>query len=136
MKPILCLDFDGVLHSYLSGWQGPDVIPDPPVTGMVEFLIEAVKEFDVQILSSRSRQPGGLLAMKNWLRNAINYHFDCVFAGNPKDFERAMNLFDLIGWPTEKPAAFVTIDDRAITFEGQWPDIETLLNFKPWYKRI
>jgi hypothetical protein len=26
-KPILCLDFDGVLHSYSSGWKGADVIP-------------------------------------------------------------------------------------------------------------
>lgn len=29
-KPILCLDFDGVIHSYASGWKGADVIPDPP----------------------------------------------------------------------------------------------------------
>ena len=29
-KPILCLDFDGVVHSYTSGWKGADVIPDPP----------------------------------------------------------------------------------------------------------
>ena len=28
-KPILCLDFDGVIHSYISGWKGADVIPDP-----------------------------------------------------------------------------------------------------------
>ena len=27
-KPILCLDFDGVLHSYTSGWRGAR-IPDP-----------------------------------------------------------------------------------------------------------
>jgi hypothetical protein len=32
-KPILCLDFDGVLHSYTSGWKGAAVIPDPPVPG-------------------------------------------------------------------------------------------------------
>lgn len=33
--PILCLDFDGVCHSYTSGWKGAAVIPDPAVPGLV-----------------------------------------------------------------------------------------------------
>lgn len=35
----------------------------------------------------------------------------------------------------EKPAAFLTIDDRAIQFDGHWPDVAELRAFKPWNKR-
>jgi hypothetical protein len=40
-------------------------------------------------------------------------------------------------FPTQKPAAFLTIDDRAICFQGSFEqlDPETLLAFKPWNKR-
>ena len=62
-KPILCLDFDGVIHSYTSRWQGAGVIPDPPVDGAIAFMLGALDRFDVVIFSSRSNQPGGLSAM-------------------------------------------------------------------------
>jgi hypothetical protein len=66
-KPILCLDFDGVIHSYSSGWKGADTIPDPPVAGAIQFLREAVEHFRVAIFSSRSNQVGGIQAMRQWL---------------------------------------------------------------------
>lgn len=36
-KPILNFDFDGVCHSYTSGWQSADTIPDDPVPGLFDF---------------------------------------------------------------------------------------------------
>jgi hypothetical protein len=124
-KPILCLDFDGVIHSYTSGWKGADVIPDPPVPGAMLFIARAVNHFRVAIFSSRSNQSGGLVAMQNYMHRELC----AAHQGDGHD------IYDLLEWPTEKPAAFVSIDDRAITFTGVWPDMQTLLAFKPWNKK-
>jgi len=40
-----------------------------------------------------------------------------------------------ISWPTRKPPAYVTIDDRAIQFTGEWPTLDDIQNFQPWYRR-
>ena len=114
--PILCVDFDGVIHSYTSGWKGVTEIPDPPVPGAIAFLTEALKHFHVCIYSSRSNLEG-IDAMQAWL--AKHSHPDLV---------------DAISWPTTKPSAFVTLDDRAIRFTGEWPNLEELKMFKPWNK--
>jgi hypothetical protein len=125
-KPILCLDFDGVIHSYSSGWKGADVIPDPPVEGAIAFMLNALHHFDVVIFSSRSNQAGGLKAMQQWLRqHAMGAWYESPAGPGLED----------IRFVTEKPSAMVTLDDRAITFEGTWPHIETLKTFKPWNKR-
>jgi hypothetical protein len=132
-KPILCLDFDGVIHSYTSGWKGADNIPDKPVDGAFRFLERAAIHFDIQIFSSRSNQEGGILAMQHWF---AKYWTEYIFHKSPELKEKFSEFFcpDWIGFPTEKPAAFLTIDDRAITFNGIWPDIDDLRKFQPWYK--
>ena len=135
-KPILCLYFDGVLHSYSSGWKGADVIPDPPTDGMAKFLDKAVEVFDVQVFSSRTHHPGGVDAMKSVIWDALAHHFDCAFAGDPRGLERALAVRDAISYPAEKPPAMVSIDDRALCFTGNWSDFDPqrLLEFQPWNK--
>lgn len=127
-KPILCLDFDGVIHSYSSGWKGADVIPDPPVDGAMKFIWDATEHFRVAIFSSRSNQSGGMAAMQAYVRG----HFKSFWGTHAT---QADDKFSDIEWPTEKPAAMVTIDDRALTFDGTWPKIEDLKAFQPWNKR-
>lgn len=124
-KPILCLDFDGVIHSYDSGWKGADVIPDAAVPGAIQFIDSAVNEFTVSVYSSRSGQPNGIMAMQFWLK--LNLYREL-------DENRANEIFELIEWPTEKPPALVTIDDRALTFTGEWPSLAAIKGFKPWNK--
>ena len=59
--------------------------------------------------------------MKNWL----------LQHGLPGYYLR----YDLLQFPTEKPAAFLTIDDRCICFDGTFPSTEEMLSFQPWYRR-
>lgn len=125
-KPILCLDFDGVVHSYTSGWKGADVIPDPPVDGAIAFMLGALRDFDVTIFSSRSGQRGGIDAMKRWLKE----HAGQTWHETPDG-----PGLESIRFPVDKPSAMISIDDRALTFEGTWPSIQTLKEFQPWNKR-
>jgi len=149
--PILCLDFDGVIHSYDSGWQGPRTISDPPVPGALEFIAKAADAFDLQIYSSRSKHWFGRWAMKRWLvRQYVDigreYPEDPIpewwadqvyktWSMEPWDHEArraGRAIIRKIAWPTSKPPALVTLDDRAVTFTGTWPEIDALKAFKPW----
>lgn len=124
-KPILCLDFDGVIHSYASGWKGARNIPDPPVDGALNYMVQALAGgWDVVINSSRARHFGGITAMRNWLRSHAGNQWDCM-GGCLCDVRFAR-------W---KPPAVVTIDDRAVTFNGTFPPLRELRGFKPWNKQ-
>jgi hypothetical protein len=127
-KPILCLDFDGVCHSYVSGWTGVDEIRDPPVEGLFEFLYEALQHFAIHIFSSRSHQEGGREAMEKWFRKwFLIWARETGFTG--------INIVPHLEFSIVKPPAQVTIDDRGVLFMGYFPTIEYLLNFKPWNKK-
>ena len=126
----ICLDFDGVLHSYVSGWRGAGVIPDPPVPGAIGFIERLQNEgYAVAIYSARSSKLRGRWAMRAWLEDRIVEHFGVDRVG-------ADDCFGAIRWPWFKPPAILTIDDRALTFTGAWPTIAAIKAFRPWNAAI
>lgn len=124
-KPILCLDFDGVIHSYERGWQG-GVIYGTVTTGFWEWAENAAKLFELVIYSSRSKDEGGQIAMAAWLYDQR--------AAWRKAGGKSGNDSLSFEFAHEKPKAFLTIDDRAIQFNGVWSSLEPtkLRAFKPW----
>lgn len=131
-KKTITVDFDGVLHSYDSGWKGVDVIPDPPVKGAMDWLYDIAvlyqNMFIVTIYSSRSSRPEGLKAMQEWLEK---------HARNELGSGAAKRLLELIVWPEVKPPSHLSLDDRAVTFTGpdSFPTPEFCECFAPWNRR-
>lgn len=138
-RPILCLDFDGVLHSYESGWSkrwfAAARIADGPTSGAMQWLHDAYEggRFRVAVFSSRSKTPWGRWAMRRWLRRHLIAEFGQM--AGPNMGPLYLEILDWIEWPWFKPAALITLDDRAITFDGTWPPLDALAGFKPWNKR-
>ena len=126
-KPTLCIDFDGVIHDYLDGWQD-GVIYGNVTPGFFEWAEKAQELFRLVVYSSRSKDTNGIADMQVWI---VDQRRKWREAGGkssdiPLSFEFA----------SKKPAAFLTIDDRAICFTGSWDvlDPALLLQFKPWNK--
>ena len=118
MARTVVFDFDGVIHSYTSGWKGETNIPDPPVPGIQEALKEIHDAgYEVVVVSTRCKTVLGRMAIENWLD----------MYGMTQEVDKVCK---------EKPPAIAYIDDRAICFDGH---PETLLkkiqNFQPWYKK-
>lgn len=115
MKQTIVMDFDGVIHSYVSGWKGLDVIPDPPVEGIKDCIKLLREKYRVVVVSSRTSNLTGRYAVEKYLdENDIRVDDVCC----------------------EKPPALAYIDDRAICFDG---DVEALIGkidgFRPWMKK-
>lgn len=119
----ICVDFDGVINSYRSGWAGATTIADEPMVDLngrnaIDWLTELARQPDlrVHIYSSRSAAPGGIEAMKAWLAA----------------YGMAADTLTRITFPTKKPAAWLTIDDRAERFEGRFMSPMAIREFEPW----
>lgn len=95
----ISFDFDGVIHSYVSKWVAPEIIPDPPVEGMKE-EIELLKKKGRGIIinSSRARTVAGKMAIREYMdKNNIPYDYIT----------------------STKMPSVVYVDDRAMLFDGE-----------------
>ena len=117
MARTVVFDFDGVIHSYTSGWKGETNIPDPPVPGIQEALKEIHDAgYEVVVVSTRCKTVLGRMAIENWLD----------MYGMTQEVDKVCK---------EKPPAIAYIDDRAICFDGHPKTLlKKIQNFQPWYK--
>ena len=104
----ICIDLDGVLHSYTSGWVNERTVADPPEPGAAEFLHWLLDAGAEPILfTTRGNSEIGVRAVMRWLA----------------DFR----LPPLPVTATKPPYAVAFIDDRAIRYvpgSGDWHSVQ------------
>ena len=126
-KPILVLDFDGVIHSYENGW-GDGSIYGHATTGFWEWAIRAERVFRLCIHSSRIKTAHDATMVEQWLARE--------FGAWRNHVGRSVADFPYFELCITKPPAFLTIDDRALCFHGDWTapflDPEHLHGFRSW----
>jgi hypothetical protein len=117
--PTIAIDFDGVIHQYISPWTLSHEIHDPPVEGAFEFLQGCVDEgFKIAIYTARVNDPGVVPHIIQWF----------------KKYALPDRVFDAMTITALKPGAVIYIDDRGWRFEGLFPSFEKIRSLKQWNK--
>ena len=113
-KKTLCLDFDGVIRHPKTNLFVP---------GAIEFVIKCINSsFKIYICSAR-KDYGWMI---EWTHEELYQKL------GP---QHAQKIMTHLNWYDKKPQADVYLDDRALNFDGTWPEImSNLLQFKPWWK--
>ena len=124
-KQTIWLDFDGVIHSYKSGWQGVTVIPDEPIPYAFAYLKLYLEYFNVAIFSARNHQKGGIEAMKKWF----------IKHGFQENYIQSDTNKEGIYFPLHKPCAILGLDDNVKRFTGLFPSIDEIKNLESWTKK-
>jgi hypothetical protein len=99
----VAVDFDGVIHTYASGWTGYEPT-DGPEPGALEFIERLISDgYRVVIMSSRAHTADGRRHIQRWL---LRYGFPVLEV------------------TAQKVMAVAYVDDRAVPYEtgsGSWP---------------
>lgn len=109
---VVCVDFDGVINSYRSGFTRDGEIADEPLPGAQDAIMRLRRKYTVLVFSTRARSVEGRNAIIAWL---------------------AKYNIEVDGIVNQKPPAHVYIDDRAVCFTGDWTRCMTEVeNFQTW----
>lgn len=109
MKKTILIDLDGVLNTY-DGKFDPTYIP-PIKDGAYDFLKELSKNYKVIIFTTRNSDLASQWVSDNNLGDYV---------------EKVTNI---------KEPAYLMIDDRCITFRGDYDQLQNQIeNFKVWYR--
>jgi hypothetical protein len=117
-KPRIAVDFDGVLHQYISKWTVPEEVLDDPVEGAKEAVQSYIDAgFEVVVMSCRAKSPLGMEAISKWLHD---------------------HGFPRLRCTGEKVGAVIYIDDRGYRFDPAqgFPTPEQVHALKPWNKLV
>ena len=108
-KKTILIDLDGVLNTYTGNFD-ENIIPSIK-DGALEFIKELSNQYKVKIFTTRN-----LLLASEWvIQNGLQQYIDNV--------------------TNVKEPSFLLIDDRCITFNGNYSILKEQINsFKVWYK--
>lgn len=126
----IAVDWDGVIHSYVSGWQGHTNLPDDPVEGAIAWLAERhMAKDEVIVYSCRftNTPNGNPYAVRDACIQYLIKH------GLPTQIAHSLEW-----WIDEgKPMADIYLDDRGVRFRGKFPTGAELQELKdPWNKNM
>lgn len=108
MKPVICLDFDGVFNNY-KGYDGDNL--GSPREGIREFLETLSKDYTIEVCSVRRYSK-----IIIWL----DKHDLLKYVANVTSY---------------KPAAVCYVDDRGINFDGDYEKtLEQIKQFKTYWE--
>ena len=109
-KRTILIDLDGVLNTY-TGKYDENRIP-PIKDGACEFLSELSKEYRVVVFTSRN-----LFLVSKW-----------IIDNNLSEY--VSNITNV------KEPSYLIIDDRCITFDGNYDELKKCIdNFMVWHKK-
>ena len=110
----IAIDFDGVLHSYTSGWTGYQPC-DAPNDGAQEFINDIISMgHKVIIFSSRASTKIGKKGIEDWLDK---------------------HDFPILEITDKKPEAVLYVDDRGFRFEGDFSKVVDFVKNKGFDKK-